>query len=64
MRELTPAQVLTILATRLQKRAEQLERVNLPDNAPLIYELNRFATMAYKARDYVEQLQKPRQLHR
>ena len=51
---LSSSEVLTILAQRLERRAQELERVRLPGFEVAIDELRRFAQMAIGARRYLE----------
>ena len=52
---LSAVQVLTIIAERLQKRADALEGVRLEGYSVTIEELRRFAEMVRNARNYLEQ---------
>ena len=53
VRNLTPVEVLAILAKRLEDRAAALERVRLDGYSVTIEELRRFAGMVRKAQQYV-----------
>jgi hypothetical protein len=54
MANLTPVQVLDILAKRMEARAAVLERVGLVGMEPVIHELRQFAAMVRRAMDYLE----------
>ena len=54
-RTLTPAQVLSILLERMDKRANALEGVKMEGYNMAVIELRRFASMLKSARDYVDQ---------
>lgn len=53
MRKLSPSQVLTIIARRLEKRADTLEIAGY-GFAPTVHELRQFAAMVKRARDYLD----------
>lgn len=56
MRRLTPVQVLTVIAMRLEQRANMLERVQLKEYEITILELKEFAAMVRRAIEYVRKL--------
>ena len=53
VRTLAPVEVITILAERLEKRADALEGVRMPAYSITIDELRRLAAMARKAEGYL-----------
>jgi hypothetical protein len=54
-RPLTPVQVLSVLISRMEERADCFERVRLDGYNLTILELRRFAKMIRNARDYLQQ---------
>ena len=56
MRPLTPTQVLTIIARRLEQRAHTLERVQLKEYEVTILELRNFAAMVRRAIEYTHKM--------
>ena len=57
MRDLSPVQVLAVIAQRLEKRAAVLERVRTPGFDGTIHELRNFAAMVKRAKEYIRQQQ-------
>ena len=53
MRDLSPAEVLAILAQRLERRAKALEGVRLKKYDRTVHELRHFAAMVKRAQEYV-----------
>ena len=52
MRPMTPVQVLTVIARRLETRANHLERVRPKEYEVTILELRNFAAMVRRAIEY------------
>ena len=57
MRDLSPAEVLAILAQRLERRAKALEGVRLKKYDRTVHELRHFAAMVKRAQEYVRHKQ-------
>lgn len=52
MRRLTPVQVLTVIAIRLERRASVLEAVKMREYDSTVVELRNFAAMVRRAIEY------------
>ncbi|HEY4008553.1 MAG TPA: hypothetical protein VGM11_00255 [Acidobacteriaceae bacterium] len=56
MRRLTPVQVLSVIAMRLERRARALEGVGLQGYEVTILELRNFAAMVRRAIEYTRKI--------
>ena len=56
MRRLTPVQVLTVIAMRLERRAAVLEAVKMREYNVTIAELRNFAAMVRQAIEYTRKI--------
>ena len=61
MRDLSPAEVLAVIAQRLERRAKALEGIRMREYEMTVHELRNFAAMVKRAREYVRHKQFGRQ---